>query len=117
MDGKHARVHSLHQKLDQGGTASDGVKNLYVRPDAERDQKCQKQIQGIGKKPHLDGNCKISLSLAEIDGDLVLCPHLPSGGELQKEEKQDETKPIPWEVADPKPPVIQSGRLQQRKVN
>ena len=36
---------------------------------------------------------------------------------MKKEEKQEETKPIPWEVADPKPPVIQSGRLQQRKVN
>ena len=36
---------------------------------------------------------------------------------MKKEEKQDEAKPIPWEVADPKPPVIRSGRLQQRKVN
>lgn len=36
---------------------------------------------------------------------------------MKKEEKQEQTKPIPWEVADPKPPVIQSGRLEQHKAN
>ena len=36
---------------------------------------------------------------------------------MKKEEKQEESKPITWEVADPKPPIIQSGRLQQRKAN
>lgn len=36
---------------------------------------------------------------------------------MKKEEKKEEAKPIPWEVADPKMPVIQSGHLQQRKVN
>ena len=36
---------------------------------------------------------------------------------MKKEEKQEETKPIPWEVADPTPPVIQSGHLQQRKIH
>ena len=35
----------------------------------------------------------------------------------KEDEKQQEAKPIPWEVADPKPPVIQSGHMQQRKVN
>ena len=25
--------------------------------------------------------------------------------------KEEESKPIPWEAADPKPPVIQSGHL------
>ena len=34
---------------------------------------------------------------------------------MKKEEKQPEPKPITWEVADPKPPIIQSGHLQQRK--
>ena len=34
-----------------------------------------------------------------------------------KEEKQDEKKPITWEVADPKPPVIQSGRMENRREN
>ncbi len=29
--------------------------------------------------------------------------------------KQDEKKPITWEVADPKPPVIQSGRLENKR--
>ena len=32
-----------------------------------------------------------------------------------KEEKQDEKKPVPWEMADPKPPVIQSGHMESRK--
>lgn len=36
---------------------------------------------------------------------------------MKKEEKQTEEKPIPWEIADPKPPVIRSGHLEQRRVN
>ena len=31
--------------------------------------------------------------------------------------KQEEKKPITWEVADPKPPVIQSGRMENRRQN
>ena len=31
--------------------------------------------------------------------------------------KEDEKKPITWEMADPKPPVIQSGRMENRKQN
>ena len=31
--------------------------------------------------------------------------------------KQEEKKPIPWEVVDPKPPVVQSGHLENRKRN
>ena len=34
---------------------------------------------------------------------------------VKKEEKQDEKKPISWEIADPKPPVIRSGHMEQRK--
>ena len=26
--------------------------------------------------------------------------------------KEEESKPIPWEMSDPKPPVIQSGHLE-----
>ena len=26
--------------------------------------------------------------------------------------KQDDQKPIPWEVADPKPPVVHSGHME-----
>ncbi len=29
--------------------------------------------------------------------------------------KEEEKKPIPWEVTDPKPPVIRSGRMESRK--
>ena len=29
--------------------------------------------------------------------------------------KQDEKKTVPWEMADPKPPVVQSGRINDRK--
>jgi len=32
-----------------------------------------------------------------------------------KEEKQDEKKPITWEIADPKPPIVQSGHMENRK--
>ena len=31
--------------------------------------------------------------------------------------KEEERKPIPWEVADPKLPVIQSGHFENRKHN
>ncbi len=31
--------------------------------------------------------------------------------------KEAEKKPIPWEVAAPKPPVIQSGHMENRKCN
>lgn len=34
-----------------------------------------------------------------------------------KHEKQDEKKPVTWEVADPKLPVVQSGRMENRKQN
>lgn len=29
--------------------------------------------------------------------------------------KEEEKKPITWEAADPKPPVVQSGRMENRK--
>ena len=28
--------------------------------------------------------------------------------------KEEEKKPIPWEMVDPKPPVIQSGHMENR---
>lgn len=31
--------------------------------------------------------------------------------------KQEEKKPITWEAADPKPPVVQSGHLENKKAN
>lgn len=31
--------------------------------------------------------------------------------------KEEEKKPIPWEVTDPKPPVIRSGHLENKKHN
>ena len=31
--------------------------------------------------------------------------------------KEDEKKPITWEIADPKPPVIHSGHMESRKQN
>mgnify|MGYP007016824255 FL=1 len=31
--------------------------------------------------------------------------------------KEEEKKPLSWEAADPKPPVIQSGRLENRIKN
>lgn len=29
--------------------------------------------------------------------------------------KEDEKKPISWEMTDPKPPVIQSGHMENRR--
>lgn len=34
-----------------------------------------------------------------------------------KKMKEDEKKPITWEIADPKPPVIQSGRMESHREN
>ena len=31
--------------------------------------------------------------------------------------KEDEKKPIPWEMADPKPPVIRSGHMEDQVRN
>ena len=31
--------------------------------------------------------------------------------------KEDEKKPITWEVADPKPPVVRSGHMEDRRQN
>ena len=31
--------------------------------------------------------------------------------------KEDEKKPISWEIKDPKPPVIRSGRMEDRRFN
>lgn len=31
--------------------------------------------------------------------------------------KEDEKKPVTWEVTDPKPPIIRSGHLENRKEN
>lgn len=31
--------------------------------------------------------------------------------------KQEEKKPISWEMTDPKPPTIQSGRMENRRRN
>lgn len=32
-----------------------------------------------------------------------------------KHEKKEDPKPVPWEMVDPKPPVIQSGHMENRK--
>jgi len=31
--------------------------------------------------------------------------------------KKDEKDPVSWEVTDPKPPVIRSGRMENRKAH
>jgi hypothetical protein len=36
----------------------------------------------------------------------------PNGGDFVK---KDEKKPIPWEAVDPKPPVVQSGHMEDRR--
>lgn len=29
--------------------------------------------------------------------------------------KEEEKKPIPWEAVDPKPPVVRSGKMENRR--
>ena len=36
---------------------------------------------------------------------------------MQKNEKKEEKAPLPWEMKDPKPPVIQSGHLENHREN
>lgn len=36
---------------------------------------------------------------------------------MKQEEKKQEERPITWEAVDPKPPVIQSGHMENRKQN
>jgi len=31
--------------------------------------------------------------------------------------KKEEEKPVPWEMKDPKPPVVQSGHMENRLQN
>lgn len=31
--------------------------------------------------------------------------------------KEEEKKPVPWEATDPKPPIIRSGHMENRKQN
>ena len=40
---------------------------------------------------------------------------IKAGGVMMK--KEDEKKPITWEVADPKPPIVQSGHMENRREN
>ena len=31
--------------------------------------------------------------------------------------KEEEKKPLSWEIADPKPPIIQSGHMENKRQN
>ena len=46
---------------------------------------------------------------AEIVGKILL--------KRGKTMKEDEKKPLNWEIADPKPPIIHSGHFENRKQN
>ena len=80
--------------------------------------------------PFRTGRIYWSLSLRHIVGASIGRPHtdcerekavriipvilriLYARGEHMKEE---EKKPLSWEVKDPKPPIIQSGRMENRR--
>ena len=34
---------------------------------------------------------------------------------MKQDEKQEEPRPATWEIADPKPPVIRSGHMENRR--
>ena len=36
---------------------------------------------------------------------------------MEKDENKEEKTPVNWEVCDPKPPVIHSGRMENRREN
>lgn len=64
-------------------------------------------------------NCFMILALV-LSGYIIFISSqkiVPGGKNLKKEEKQEEPKPVTWEVADPKPPVVQSGHLEQHRAN
>lgn len=42
---------------------------------------------------------------------------MKKGGFVMGKEKEKEEKSVPWEVADPKPPVIRSGHMEGRYQN
>ena len=41
----------------------------------------------------------------------------PIPGVRAMPEKEDGQKTVPWEMTDPKPPVIQSGHMEARREN
>lgn len=36
---------------------------------------------------------------------------------MKEEEKEKQDRPVTWEAADPKPPVIRSGHMENRREN
>jgi hypothetical protein len=54
-----------------------------------------------------------SLRLVAIDSKAYLGEYYVSGGKYMR--KKEEPKPNSWELMDPKPPVIQSGHMEDRK--
>ena len=55
---------------------------------------------------------------SEIDASFLVCHNVVPAGYTMREVKcmkDEEKKPISWEMADPKPPVIQSGHMENRK--
>ena len=40
-----------------------------------------------------------------------------SKGGISVKHEEEEKKKIPWEAVDPKPPIIQSGHMENRSVN
>ena len=42
---------------------------------------------------------------------------IPGVRAMLEKEKEDGQKTVPWEMTDPKPPVIQSGHMESRREN
>ena len=64
---------------------------------------------------HLDKEKRERNAFPFLHDLLVLADNKSRGGMKMKEEKQEEKKPVPWEMVDPKPPIIQSGHMENRK--
>ena len=65
-----------------------------------------------------DGPFRASIARPYIYMPIVLCIFLPflpilmAEGMVVKEKERE--KPVPWELTDPKPPVIRSGHMENR---
>ena len=62
----------------------------------------------------------IKICVSNLDTH-IFCTRSKNKGErvikMHKEEKKEEKSPVNWEICDPKPPVIQSGRMENRREN
>ena len=60
---------------------------------------------------------KMCAKLQFIVHDCRALGHNKAKGGVNMKKEEEEKKTVSWEVADPKPPIVQSGHLEGRKQN